>query len=207
MLKIILTGSIATGKSTVSELMKNYGAIIIDTDLIAHQIYNHPTPTTEKILKEFGEHYLEENKINRKKLAEAVFKDEFLLQKLNSIVHPDIRGEVKSLTEKYEKIEKEKNKSFLVVYVIPLYFEAGKNYESDYVLVSACSEENQLQRLMKRGNFSHNEAKVRIDSQIPILIKINQADYVIDTNQTFDKIESDLKKLMYSWEWDVYEEN
>jgi dephospho-CoA kinase len=207
MLKIILTGSIATGKSTVSEIMKKNGAIIIDTDIITHQIYNHPSLTTLKILDEFGENYLENGQINRKKLAETVFKDENLLKKLNSIVHPDVRNQVKLLTEKYKNIENEKKLSYLVVYVIPLYFEVGKNYESDYVLVASCSQENQLERLMKRGNFSYNEAKVRIESQISITEKIKESDFVIDTNQSFDKIESDLKELMSSWEWNIYEEN
>ncbi|MFN8578995.1 MAG: dephospho-CoA kinase [Candidatus Sericytochromatia bacterium] len=207
MIKIILTGSIATGKTTVADILKKYGAIIIDTDIITHQIYNHPTPTTEKILNEFGEEYLENGQINRKKLAELVFKDKNALEKLNSIVHPDVRNQVKLLTEKYQKLEKENNLSYLVIYVIPLYFEVGKHYESDYVLVASCSEDNQIKRLMKRGNFSYQEARVRINAQIPISDKVKESDFVIDTNQSFDKIESDLKDLIKSWEWDIYEES
>lgn len=207
MIKVVLTGSIATGKTTVSEILKKYGAIIIDTDLITHQIYIHPTSTTLKILESFGNEYLEDNQINRKKLSEKVFKEEEALKKLNSIVHPAVREEVRLLTEKYNMLEKQKGLNYLIVYVIPLYFEAGSNYESDYILVSACSEENQLQRLIKRNGFSYEQAITRIKSQIPISEKIKKADFVIDTNQSFDKIEADLKKLINSWEWDVYEEN
>lgn len=207
MIKLILTGSIATGKTTVSEILKKFGAVIIDTDVITHQIYAHPTPTTIKILEIFGDHYLENNLIDRKKLSELVFKDKLELEKLNSIVHPNIREQVKLLTEKYHEIEKEKGLNYLLVYVIPLFFEAGSNYESDYILVASCSEENQLQRLMKRNGFSYDQAISRIKSQIPISEKIKNADFVIDTNQSFDKIESDLKKLINTWEWDVYEED
>lgn len=209
MLTLILTGSIATGKTTVSNIMKNLGAIIVDTDLITHSIYQYPSSTALKIIEVFGSEYLDlyNNQIDRKKLSKLVFEDKDYLIKLNSIVHPDIRNEVKSITEKYKSIEIEKNISLLLVYVIPLYFEAGKNYQADYSVVSACSEENQINRLMKRNNFSYEEAKVRIDSQISILEKIDQADYVINTDQSFDKIENDVKKLLMNWKWTAYEEN
>ena len=207
MLKIILTGSIATGKSTVSDIMKRYGAVIVDTDIIAHQIYNHPSPTSLKILNEFGNEYLENNQINRVKLSKLVFSDKKYLEKLNSIVHPDVRQEVQILSEKYALLEKEKNINLLLVYVIPLYFETGKNYEADYVVVSACSKENQIDRLMKRNNFTYEQAIARINAQISISDKINQADYVIDTNGDFAQIEYDVKSLILSWSWSKYEEN
>lgn len=207
MLSLILTGSIATGKSTVSNIMKKLGAVIIDTDIITHSIYQYPGPTALKIIEHFGAEYLENEQIDRKKLSKLVFDDKNHLIKLNSIVHPDIRNQVKSITEEYKNIEIQKNISLLLVYVIPLYFEAGKNYQADHIVVSACSEENQLNRLMKRNDFSYEEAKVRIDSQISITEKVKQADYVINTDQSFDKIEDDVKKLLMNWKWTAYEEN
>ncbi len=207
MIKIILTGSIATGKSFVSDVMQELGAVIIDTDIITHQMYNYPNPTAIKVIKEFGNGFLENNQINRRKLANLVFNDKKALAKLNSIVHPDVRQEVYNLTKKYEEIENEREINLLLVYVIPLYFETGKNYEADYIVVAACSKENQIERLIIRNSFSYDEAIARINSQIPIDEKISESDYVINTNNNFDTIENDVKNLILSWDWEKYEKN
>lgn len=216
MLRICLTGSIATGKTTVSQFMQEEGAIIIDTDLITHSIYKHPTPPSIKILEVFGREYLNNGNIDRKKLGERVFKNPHDLELLNSIVHPFVREEVGRLTNFYEKLEKEKEKSFLIVYVIPLFFETNSNYKSrkrgpvisdrnynvDYIVLAACSGENQFKRLTERESYSPEEAERRIRAQIPIEEKKKKADFVIDTNQSLEDIKHDVKILLKGWKWD-----
>jgi dephospho-CoA kinase len=207
MLRICLTGSIATGKTTVSKFMQAEGAIIIDTDLITHSIYNHPTPTSIKILEVFGPEYLKEQNIDRKKLGERVFKNPHDLELLNSIVHPSVRAEVAKFTRHYKKIEEQNNKSFLLVYVIPLFFESAvSDYDIDYIVVAGCSKENQFKRLVEREGYTEQEAIRRINSQIPIEEKMMKADYVIDNNQALDKIRIDVKTLLKNWAWDPYYE-
>lgn len=205
MIKFCLTGSISTGKTTVSKYMKDFGAIIIDTDIVVHDLYNYPSETSKKIISVFGEDLLENGQINRKELSKIVFSDSEKLKKLNDIVHPDVRKEVYRLTEEYEKDEKLKTKTYLLVYVIPLFFETGSSYSVGNIIVSACSEKNQLLRLIERNNFTKEEAVKRIISQIPISEKIKKADYVIDTNESLDKIEDQVRNLLSRFEWDKFE--
>jgi dephospho-CoA kinase len=206
MLRICLTGSIATGKTTVSRFMQEEGALIIDTDLITHSIYRHPSPTSLKILEAFGGEYLVNENIDRKKLGARVFKNPHDLELLNSIVHPSVRDEVSRLTGFYSQQEKELNKTFLLVYVIPLFFETKHSYDVDYVVVAACSAENQLSRLTEREGYTPEEAERRIRAQIPVAEKIKQADYVIDTNKSLAEIKQNVKILLKKWKWDPYEE-
>ncbi len=208
MIRICLTGSIATGKTTISRFMQEEGAIVIDTDLITHSIYRHPTPTSEKILALFGSEYLKEQSIDRKKLGERVFKNPQELELLNSIVHPSVRAEVAKFTEHYKKIEEEKGVCILLVYVIPLFFESGADYNVDYVVVASCSQENQFKRLVERNGYNKEDAIRRIKAQIPVEEKAKKADYVIDTNKPPDKIRDDVKSLLKKWDWEpFYEKN
>lgn len=204
MMKLCLTGSISTGKTTVSSFMSELGAIIIDTDLVTHNLYKYPSEASNKILEAFGLELLkEDNTIDRKKLGAIVFKDKEKLEILNKIVHPLVRKEVYAQRDYY--LSKEKGRNFLLVYVIPLYFEAGKTYEVDAIVVSACSKENQLKRLMLRDNCSQEEAERRINSQISIEEKIKQADYIIDTNKTKEEIKVQVSNLLSKFSWDKYE--
>jgi dephospho-CoA kinase len=91
--------------------------------------------------------------------------------------------------------------------VIPLYFETKSNYHADYVVVAACTPENQFKRLTLREGYSSEEAERRIRAQIPVAEKIKMADYVIDTNQTLEEIKHDVKILLNDWKWDPYEKN
>ncbi|MBC7475057.1 MAG: dephospho-CoA kinase [Candidatus Sericytochromatia bacterium] len=208
MISLILTGSVATGKTTVSNFMQEQKAIIIDTDLLTHGLYDYPSPTINKLVDTFGENILDKDlSVDRKKLAKIVFNDPESLKKLNDIVHPDVRAKVNQVTKYYQDIETKLNKNFLIVYVIPLYFEAGKNYTADYIVVATCSKEKQLERLIKRGGYSLDEAERRIDTQISITEKIKYSNYIIDTNQDFDKIKNNVYQLLASWKWDRYEES
>jgi len=200
-----LSGSIATGKTTVSEIMKKEGVVIIDTDQITHSLYQIPGELFRELAIVFGQEIISEKGIDRQKLAAIVFNNPEKLSKLNEIVHPAVKKEVYRLLENLQQEEKNKNKNYLVILVIPLLFEVNSSYNSEFIIVAACSPENQLKRLCQRNSISYEEAKKRIISQLPIEIKSKKADYVIDTNGNFSEIELQVKELLKKWRWDSYE--
>lgn len=204
MIKICLTGSIATGKTTISKQLADSGAIILDTDLIVHSMYNYPSETSEKILEAFGSDLLQENKIDRKKLSQIVFSDPSKLELLNSIVHPAVKKYVYAEVEKYEQLEKSKNQNYLVVYVIPLFFETNSSYQVDKILLAFCSEENQLKRLIQRENYTQEEALKRIKAQIPISEKIKKADFLINTNLDLESVKGQVSDFLKKLKWDRF---
>lgn len=207
MILICLTGSIATGKTTISNFMAKKGCILIDTDLVVHNMYNSGTEASKKIQNEFGDDCInEDGSVNRKKLGDIVFENKDKLKKLNEIIHPLVREEVFRQTDIYKQIEKENNLNLIVVYVIPLFFETGSNYPVDYILVSHCSEENQLKRLIKRNNFTKEEAINRIKSQIPINEKMSKANFLINTNESISSIKKQVSDLLSKFKWDPYYE-
>lgn len=204
MIKVCLTGSIATGKTTISKQLADSGAIILDTDLIVHSMYNYPSETSKKILEAFGTDLLQENKIDRKKLSQIVFSDPSKLELLNSIVHPAVKKYVYAEVEKYTDLEKEKNLNYLLVYVIPLFFETNSSYQVDKILLAFCSEENQLKRLIQRENYTQEEAFKRIKAQIPISEKIKKADFLIDTNLDLDSVKGQVSDFLKKFKWDKF---
>lgn len=204
MIKVCLTGSIATGKTTISKQLADSGAIILDTDLIVHSMYNYPSETSKKILEAFGTDLLQENKIDRKKLSQIVFSDPKKLELLNSIVHPAVRKYVYDEVQKYEQLEKEKNQNYLLVYVIPLFFETNSSYQVDKILLAFCSEENQLKRLIQRENYTQEEALKRIKAQIPIAEKIKKADFLIDTNHDLESVKGQVSDFLKKFKWDKF---
>jgi len=206
MIKIGLTGGIATGKTTVSDFMKKEGAIIIDTDMITHLIYKYPSETSLKILETFGNEYLdtENNIINRKKLGKRVFENKSELDLLNQIVHPLIHKETDKILNFYLNLEKEENKNFLIIYVAPLLFEAKRESFVDFVIVVSCSEENQIKRLIERNKCTKDDAQKKINSQMPTKLKEEKAHFIIDTNKPVEDVETQIKKLLNNWEWDKY---
>lgn len=204
MIKICLTGSIATGKTTISKQLEDSGAIILDTDLIVHAMYNYPSETSKKLLETFGSDLLQENKIDRKKLSQIVFSDPSKLELLNSIVHPAVKKYVYDEVQKYEQLEKEKNENYLVVYVIPLFFETNSSYQVDKILLAFCSEENQLNRLIQRENYTQEEALKRIKAQMPIAEKIKKADFLIDTNLDLASVKEQVSDFLNKFKWDRF---
>ncbi|MFV0480396.1 MAG: dephospho-CoA kinase [Campylobacteraceae bacterium] len=178
----ILTGSIATGKSSVCKLLKEFGYEIIDADKISHELLH---VNKREIVEAFGKEILDsKDEIDRKKLGKIVFTCKDERKKLENILHPRI----------YEKILKEANKLelFKKPYFIdiPLYFEREGKYKARFVCVVYAPKEIQIQRLMKRENMSFDEASSRVGLQIDIEIKKQKADFVIDNSKEM----SDLKK-------------
>ena len=188
-----ITGSIACGKSTVSNYLKSKGYIVIDADRIGHEALDDDY-VKEKLILAFGNEILEDNKINRQKLGELVFGNSSNLNVLNSIIHPEIRKKF------LEKIDKNNDKELIFIDVA-LLFEAKFDDLVDKIIVVYVDKNTQLTRLMKRNSISKKEALSRIVSQMSPIEKAKLGDYtvnnnldVINTYEQVDKVLSELKK-------------
>ncbi len=194
-LVIGLTGSIGTGKSTVSKMFKELNIAVIDADLIAKEVVEVNKPAYLEIVKEFGEKVLYENKeLNRKALGNIVFNDEKSRKKLNSIVHPAIRQE---MLKQKEALMKQKPKA--IVMDIPLIYESGLENYVDKILVVYVTEETQLKRLMERDESTKEEALSRMNSQISIEEKAKRADAIINNNGTVNESYAQLLNVLAKW--------
>ncbi|CUH95567.1 hypothetical protein P22_1638 [Propionispora sp. 2/2-37] len=173
-----LTGGIASGKSTVSTILKENGCRIIDADRIAHQVMEEGKPVWQKIVERFGsEILLADRSINRKKLGDAVFNDSALRTWLNHVTHPAIREEINRQIAKAGQ-----EGCSVVVLDIPLLIEAGWQEAVDELWVVYVNRENQIRRLMARSGLTREQALQRIDAQMSLEEKRNYADVLIDNN-------------------------
>lgn len=190
-----LTGGIASGKSTVSEMLKKRGIPVIDADLIAREVVEVGKKAYTEIVNAFGKEILNEDlTINRARLGSIVFQNEDKREKLNSIVHPEVRLEMK---RRQEQLISEGAKA--VVLDIPLLFESNLKHLVDKVIVVYTEEKNQLERLMKRNNFSKEEALSRINAQMPLKEKVKFADAVINNDGTLEETEQQLENILMNW--------
>jgi len=190
-----LTGGIASGKSTVANMFKEMGIEVIDADIEARKAVEIGEAAYEQIVTYFGEGILnDDHTINRSKLAEIIFNDSVKRQKLNEIVHPDVR---RRMNEKKEATILRGDQ--VVVLDIPLLFESGLKHMVDVVLLVYVEKDVQLQRLMDRNLLTKEEALARIQSQMPIEDKRKLADKVINNNGTIDDTKKQLIELLADW--------
>ncbi len=194
-LVIGLTGSIATGKSTVSNMLRELGIPIVDADQIAREVVKPGEVAYEKIVKTFGDAIVQsDGLIDRKKLGAIVFSNDEQRKKLNAIVHPEVRKKMIMQREYY------KEQGYKAVILdIPLLFESGLTDYVEKTLVVYVEESTQLKRLMKRDNSTKEEALQRMQSQYPIKDKIKLADAVINNNGSLDETREQLLALLKKW--------
>ncbi|MDI3481854.1 MAG: dephospho-CoA kinase [Tepidanaerobacteraceae bacterium] len=184
-MKVIgLTGGIASGKSTVSMLLRNKGAAIIDADEISREILRPGKPAWKAVIDCFGRGILCDNEnIDRKKLGSIVFSDSAELEKLNRITHPAIMEEIKKRLDYYRK-KREK----IVVIDAALLLELGLNSMVDEVWLVAVDEKTQLKRLLARERgMSYKDAMNRIKAQMPLEEKVKMADKIIDNSGNIEE--------------------
>ncbi|GGF06313.1 dephospho-CoA kinase [Halobacillus andaensis] len=190
-----LTGSIATGKSTISKMFDSFNIPVVDADVISREVVEIGRPAYQQIVDCFGEKVLHEDRtLNRKQLGSIIFKDETKRKQLNEIVHPEVR---KQMLEQRDGYLNEGNKA--VVLDIPLLFESDLAHFADRTLVVYVDEETQLKRLMDRDGSSKEDALERIRSQIPIQEKAERADEVIDNSGTIEESFQQLKRILTEW--------
>ncbi|SHG84394.1 dephospho-CoA kinase [Ornithinibacillus halophilus] len=190
-----LTGSIASGKSTVSLMFDEFNIPVIDADKISREVVEPGEEAYEKIVATFGESIVrEDGKLDRKELGAIVFENEEKRKQLNEIVHPAVR---KSMLEKRDALIEQGEKC--VVLDIPLLFESKLTHFVNKTIVVYVDEDVQLKRLMERDGYNEKEAMQRIQSQIPVKEKANLADEVINNNGTkFETLEQ-LDQILRKW--------
>ncbi|WP_419763619.1 MAG: dephospho-CoA kinase [Arcobacter sp.] len=183
---IALTGGIATGKSTVCSLFKLHGFLTIDADKIAHKLLDKHS---DKIASMFGQEYVENGKVLRKKLGPIIFSNKENKDKLESFIHPLIKEEI----EKESVIFEEQGKPYFID--IPLFYEK-MNYPIKKSLVVYTPKELQIKRLMQRDNISEEEAKLKISNQMDIEKKKELADLVIDNSTNLKNLQKEVERVI-----------
>lgn len=186
-----ITGSIACGKSLVSNYLQEKGYTIIDADKIGHMALENDE-VKKQLVNKFGKSILKDNEVNRATLGKLVFENNENLKELNNIIHPQIRKNIS------EQIQVHKNEE-LVFVDVPLLFEAKFDDLVEKIIVISLDEKIQLERLMNRNSLSKEEALQRIKSQIPVREKEKLGDYVVDNSftqeNTYNQVDRILEKL------------
>jgi len=173
-----LTGSIASGKSSVAGCFVDCGAVLVSADLLAREVVNPGSPTLVKLVEAFGADILTPGgSLNREMMAQKVFIDPAARRRLEAITHPAIAHLAECRLAELKQAPHD-----LIVYEAPLLFEAGAEGRVDQVLVIVVDPDIQLARLMQRDNLGDLEARRRIDSQWPQADKVQKADFVIDNS-------------------------
>lgn len=188
----ILTGSIGSGKSSVSAILRDLGAEVVCADQLARKAVAPGSIGLQRIEEAFGSSILVDGSLDRSKLSEIIFKNPNSRKRLESITHPIIRG---LSLEAFETALLE-NPSVPIFYDCPLFFESGlaENNFASVVVVSA-SRETCIDRIVKRDNISKERAIARIESQLPISKKVDAADYVIENEHGLTQLRSKVEKL------------
>ncbi|KML16474.1 dephospho-CoA kinase [Bacillus sp. LK10] len=195
-LVIGLTGGIASGKSTVSQMIKEKGIRVVDADIIAKEAVSKGSAALHQIVQTFGEEVLLPNgELNRQQLGAIIFSDEEKRKKLNAIVHPEVRKEM--LEQRDEGVS---NNETFVVLDIPLLFESKLEGLVDRIIVVYTTPDLQLSRLMNRNDLSEEEALKRIHSQQPLDEKCQKADRVIENTKDLAFMRKQLENILNEWE-------
>lgn len=185
-----LTGGIASGKSTVSRILKRLGAAIIDADEIARELAAPQGPLWRAFVNHFGEKVLQADaSLDRRKIGEIVFSDKREKTWIDEASHPIIKACVEKELEKYRA-----KKTSFVVLDVPLLYEVNWQSMADEVWVVYVDAAIQLQRLISRDSLSQNTALGRIAAQMPLTKKVAMADFVIDNNGEPSSVEEQVLK-------------
>ncbi|MEN6536156.1 MAG: dephospho-CoA kinase [Bryobacteraceae bacterium] len=181
MLRVGLTGGLATGKSLVGEALAGLGCYLIKADELGHKVLLPGAEAYDAVVREFGRGILDSHGlIDRKALAVEVFSTPERLALLNSLVHPPVIAR--------EEVElaaiQARDPGAIAVVEAAILIECGSYKRFEKVILAVCDEEQQLERAVLRGGISREEARARINRQMPLAQKRKYADYIIDTSGT-----------------------
>jgi len=183
---IALTGSIATGKSTVASLLALNGMRVIDADTISHEILDD---SVDWVRKTFDEEYIRLSKVDRAKLGAFIFSNAEAKKTLEDFLHPKIRDEIIKRSEKQDRLK------FPYLIDIPLFFE-NNNYNIKESVVVYTPATIQLDRFMKRNGYSKEESLKRIAMQFPIEEKKDRATWVIDNSKDLKHLQQECEEFV-----------
>lgn len=192
MITIGLTGGIASGKSTVSAMIKDKGITVIDADLIYKELTMTDTNMLGMLRNEFGDKiFNSDGTLSRKQLSMAVFMDKHKLDRLNEITHPFIFNRIED-----EVREAEARGEDVCVLDVPILIESGRHSISDFIVLVYADKPTQLKRLIKRNGFTEEEAQRRIHSQMDFEEKRKYADYIIDNSGELEDTRRQLDEIL-----------
>jgi dephospho-CoA kinase len=192
MLRIALTGGIATGKSYVLGRLQERGISCLDADLLAHGVMAPGTEVSHAIAERFGQEVFDrDGAVDRRKLGAIVFADATARRDLEAIVHPAVRRAIAAGLRAFQLV----GGSAFAVVDIPLLYETGRAAEFDRVIATFCPLEMQLDRLIARG-LAEGEARQRLTSQMPADQKAARADYVIRTDGTVEETDAQVDQVV-----------
>ena len=193
MLRVGLTGGIASGKSTVCNWLAEHGFNVIDADRVAHGLIRKGQPCFDPVVAAFGTRILDAaGEIDRNRLGELVFSDPARLQELNALVHPEVIGRI---LEQLDRLEQSHPPSKVVVDA-SLMIESGFHKQFKHLIVVSCGIDQQLQRLMARNRLSRAQALQRIGLQWPLQAKLPLATVVIDNSGTLEQTRHQVDRLL-----------
>jgi dephospho-CoA kinase len=186
-----LTGGIGSGKSTVAAMLRELGAEVVDADEASHAVYEPGTPGFAAVVREFGDGYVRDGRIDRKALGDLVFKDAEARRRLNAIVHPLVRDWMAERTA--EAIDRGAE---IVVQDVPLLFENGLETLFASVILVDVPEATQLERLIHWGRgLTPERARAVIASQMPIAAKRPRANHIIDNSGSVEHTRAQVEHL------------
>ena len=179
MLKVGLTGGLASGKSFVGQALADLGCYLIQADVIGHEVLLPSGAAYQGVIDAFGESVLaEDGTIERRRLAAQVFSSPARLSVLNGIVHPVVRQRTDELIAEYAA----QDPDAIIVVEAAIHIETGGYRRFDKLILAVCTEAQQIERAMHRDGYTRAEAEARLRNQMPLVEKLKFADYVIDTS-------------------------
>ena len=192
MLKVALTGGIATGKSYVLEQFRRHGIPCLDADALAHGVMAPGTEATTAIAARFGQEMLAaDGSVDRARLGPVVFADAAARRDLEAIVHPAVHRAIAAGIRAFELT----GDALLAIVDVPLLYETGSESKFDKVIVTECPPDVQMARLMDRG-LTEPAARQRLAAQLPTHEKATRADFVIRTDGTFAETDSQVEQVL-----------
>ena len=192
MLKVGLTGGLASGKTFVAGKFEELGCAVISADRLGHEVLRREGEAFGDVVAEFGEEILgDDGEVKREALGKIVFADAAKLKKLNSLVHPHIFQKQEEL---FAEIERRDPKA-VVVSEAAIMIESGSYIRYDRIMLTVCTPELQIQRYREREGASEDDARARLARQMPLEEKRKYADYVIDTSGTKRETESQVREI------------
>ena len=191
MLRLGLTGGIASGKSAVAAMLRELGFSVLDADSLAHKLIEPGQPAYDEVLKEFGQAVLaRDGRVDRAKLSTIVFNDRAKLDRLNAIVHPRVAEVVLRQFDVWQR-NGTRDAAFVEA---ALLIESGIHKKLDGLVVAWCEPEQQLERLVARG-LSEGEARRRIAAQLPVEDKLRLATEKIDCSGSLEETRRQVQAL------------
>ena len=187
-----LTGGIASGKSTVADILRRLGAAVVNADVLAREVVEPGQDAWQEIVNTFGAEVLQADKrLDRQRLRKIIFDDPDARKKLEAIIHPRVRA----LAEK--RIRENAAAGYaVVVYEVPLLFEGNIHHWVRPVILVACAPETQIKRLGQRDQVNESDAQKHIAAQMSLAEKRKLADYTIENDGTLEDLERQVREVL-----------